>query len=573
MSDMVATSRRIECLYVVVLAAICCALFFSNLSRVPFFDKGEPREALVVRDIVRNGNWLFPLKLGQDIPSKPPLFHWSAAISSLTWGRMTEATVRFPSALFAIIGIFLLYAVGRKLYGPQTGLFAGVIVATSTVYQSAAVEARVDMTLTFFLTLALFIFYGIYQGFLKRELWTYLFFLVLGIGVLAKGPVSLVLSALIISLFLALKKRWDLLWRLCCHPGLILAIAVFSLWYGLALWTGGEQFFGLQLVKENLARFFVHGEGGTGHQKPIYYFIPYLFTLGLPWTIFLPVAVVDFFKDKYFDDDHLLFLGLWVAGLFAFFSLSAGKRPVYILPLYPPLALLLAVWFQHRKADSFRMRGMKIISWLAGGVGAIMLLPLVSFLSGGDLFGLFRHVELRLKPNDLRQFQVALESLRETGWLFPSFLAVSASLWLLTAYTIAKRRITAVVVQLVCLSLLASLLVQGVVTPAIANGQSYKAFIQTVDRQYGANEALYLFPKGVDYSSVVFYAGDDLQVLREDYGVLLQTLEQSRGYVIISEREWKGLGGRASAAFPAELRSHGTGPDADNALVLIRGAK
>jgi hypothetical protein len=573
MFDRVATERRIECLYMAVLATICAALFFFNLGRIPFFDKGEPREALVVRDIVLNGNWLFPLKLDQQIPSKPPLFHWSAAIASLTWGQMTEATVRFPSALFATFGVFLLYFMGRRLYGPQTGLFAGLILATSMVYQDAAVEARVDMTLTFFLTSALVIFYGFYQGFLNGEGWKYLFFLTLGLGVLAKGPVSLVLSGLIIALFLALKKRWDLFWRLSYHPGLILGVTVFSLWYGLALWKGGEQFLGLQFIKENLARFFVHGEGGTGHQKPFYYFVSYLFTLALPWTIFLPCAVLGFFKDEYFHDDHVLFLGLWAGSVFVFFSLSAGKRPVYILPLYPPLALLLAIWFQRCKVATAHLRGMQIITWLAAAVGALTLIPLVTFLTGGDPFAIVRHIEARLKPNDLRQFQIVLQSLQGIGWLFPLFLLVSSVLWFLTAYSLAKRRIVPVVVQVAWLCVMAGLLVQGVAIPAIADAQSYKAFVQTVNHDYRADGTLYLFPKGLDYNSIVFYAADDLQVLSEEYGMLLDKLKRSKGHVIMGEKQWRELAVDDSAAFPVELRSHGTGPDADDALVLIRAAR
>ena len=65
--------------HVLILGIVCGLAFFANLGGIPFYDKGEPREALVVRDIVLNGNWIFPLKLGQQIPSKPPLFHWVGA--------------------------------------------------------------------------------------------------------------------------------------------------------------------------------------------------------------------------------------------------------------------------------------------------------------------------------------------------------------------------------------------------------------------------------------------------------------------------------------------------------------
>lgn len=74
---------RSALLHLAIVAITCALVFFLFLGSNPLHDKGEPREALVIRDIVVNGNWVFPLKLGQQIPSKPPLFHWLAAIASI----------------------------------------------------------------------------------------------------------------------------------------------------------------------------------------------------------------------------------------------------------------------------------------------------------------------------------------------------------------------------------------------------------------------------------------------------------------------------------------------------------
>src|SRR5688572_32185398 len=85
--------------HLLLLTALCGVLYFPYLGSIPFFDKGEPREALAVQDIVQRGEWLVPLKRATDIPSKPPLMHWSAALVSKITGSLSEATVRFPSAL------------------------------------------------------------------------------------------------------------------------------------------------------------------------------------------------------------------------------------------------------------------------------------------------------------------------------------------------------------------------------------------------------------------------------------------------------------------------------------------
>ena len=560
--------------HVLILGCVCGVAFFANLGGVPFYDKGEPREALVVRDIVLNGNWIFPLKLGQQIPSKPPLFHWVGAVASLARGQMTEATVRFPSALFATLGVLLVFYLGWKLYDPTTGLFAGLILATSVVYQSAAVEARVDMTLTFWLALTLVLFFGLYQGFLKNIFWEYAFFLAAGVSVLAKGPVSLVLCALVMGFFLAARRKWDLFWKFGLHPGVILCVVVFSLWYGSALWLGGEKFFGLQFIKENLARFFVHGEGGTGHQKPVYYFIPYLFTLGLPWTLLLPFGLWDYFRWRNFRDDRDLFLGIWVAVVFVFFSLSAGKRPPYLLPLYPPLALLTAVTIRRWQMGLHdRPRGLGTIAWLVAMFGAVILLPAVSLLMGQDRFWPVGFIEARLKPGDLQQFQLIREIIGANGVVISGFLLASALLWFLTARGLFKSQWASVVANLTTASLLSCIVIQHALLPAIAIEQSYKSFVEAIGRNYGVSRTTYVFPKGLDYTSIVFYGGKSFQVLSEDDKALADKLERTGDYVIVSEKESKEVTRHTARSFVSLLRSQGTGPDRDSPLVLVRGAK
>ena len=187
--------------HLVLLIALCGILYFPYLGNVSFFDKGEPREALAVQDIVQRGEWLFPLKRATAIPSKPPLFHWSAAVVAKVTGKLDETTIRFPSALYATLGVLFVYVLGRKLYGGAIGLLAGAILATTMVYSDQALSARVDMTLCFFVTLSLVIFYALYRGFLTHSLWYFALYALVGIGTLAKGPLGILLPGLVIAGF------------------------------------------------------------------------------------------------------------------------------------------------------------------------------------------------------------------------------------------------------------------------------------------------------------------------------------------------------------------------------------
>src|SRR5918998_5029043 len=109
-------------IHAALLLLLCGALYFPYLDAAPFFTKGEPREAMAVQDIVRRGEWLVPLKRATDVPSKPPLFHWSAAAVSYLTGNLDEATVRLPSALYATLGVLLLYFFARALFTPDIAL-------------------------------------------------------------------------------------------------------------------------------------------------------------------------------------------------------------------------------------------------------------------------------------------------------------------------------------------------------------------------------------------------------------------------------------------------------------------
>lgn len=557
-----------------VLLALCALLYFPYLGKLPFFNKGEPREALVVQEIVQHGNWLFPLKRGEEVPSKPPLFHWLAALTSMVGGGVSEATVRFPSALLATASVLLLYGLGRRIFDGETAFVAGLMLATTVAYQSEAVAARVDMTLAFFVTVVLVIFYLMYQGILKGSGWLYGFYLLLGLGVLAKGPVGLILPAMVICCFLMARKRWDFLSRLCFHKGVILALLVGLAWYGLAVAKGGEEFVSRQVIHENLARFFLSGEGGSGHQKPVYYYIPYLMLEGLPWSLFLPFVVADWFRRKAFAEDDLLFLILWMGLVFVFFSLSAGKRSVYILPLYPPLALLTAMWLRRTEEDGLRAWGLKSVGGLCLLLGAVALFAsVVGLFAGEGVSLLFSFVETTVKAKDQAALAIARDALARSGWIFLPLFLLSSILWIAAGLRLLAMDHRAAAACLVLLSLLVGLVVQGMVMASLAEARSYRPFMEEVNRRVGCCEPLTLYGEGWDSSSAIFYRGGRVAVQGGDLAALKEKMREAGGYYIMGDREWKKLEALGGPGLTVELRSQGTGPDGGEPIVLIRAAK
>jgi 4-amino-4-deoxy-L-arabinose transferase-like glycosyltransferase len=557
--------------HLILLAAVCALVFLLFLDRTPFHDKAEPREALVVRDIVLEGRWLLPFRAGEHIASKPPLFHWFAAGASILQGEMTEASIRFPSAFFATLGVFLCYFFARRLYGSKTGLWAGLILATTALYYAAGIEARVDMTLVFFVTLTLILFFAIYRGFLQHAIWWYLFFITAGASVTAKGPVSIVLCGLVIATFLLLRKRWDIFRTMVCHPGLLLGMILCVAWYAAALYLGGDEFFNLQFVKENFARYFVHGEGGTGHQKPFYYFVPYLFTLGMPWTLFLPGVIWSYFSDRFRLREDLLFLGLWAATVFVFFSLSAGKRPPYILPLYPPVALLIAVWLRDQTVGSFwKASYFKFVAVFASLTGAVLGAGLVIYSTRLDVVSMLLSLGVAIQENVSTEVSSLLSALRDIGWLVPVSFVAGMVLWFSVARSLYQCRIDTAVAQMVLVSVLAIAFARSLILPNLAKVESYKEFMQLATAAAAGGQSLILFPRDIDPSSIIFYGESKVEILPDDVAVLQKKITQSKDYIIVEEDLWNNQIADSSS-IPILERSRGSGPGGDARLVLVRG--
>lgn len=554
-------------LHVLLLVVLCGVLFFPYLGSTPFFDKGEPREALAVQDIVQRGEWLVPLKVAT-IPSKPPLMHWSAALVTKMTGSLTEATIRFPSAFYATLGVLLIYWLGRQIFDGTTALLGAAILATTMVYQDQALSARVDMTMCFFITASLALFYALYRGYLKRPLWFYVFYIVVGIGTLAKGPLGVLLPALIAASLALAERRWNMIHKFCFHPGVILTLVLATGWYVVAVTRGGEGFFDRQILDENLSRFV----GGSGHSQPIYYYVPYLFTLGMPWGMFLPLLLWDVFKTRLQTGDHRLFLKLWVLVMFVFFSISVGKRAVYLLPLYPALSLLLAAWFYDAgSAQKGRLIVYRIIAILAALTGALLLVITLGALWSHDQGWFFAPIEGLLKPKDRANLVAVRNQLDDFGWAFTLMVLIGAGLWLSLARSLWLGRIRSVAHQLVILSIVHGFVVCSVVMPVIAQAKSYREFMVRVNELVQPNDKLYLYgPFNSD--SVMFYRGSVIEWLDQPVELVAQKDGSGDGYLIMPVQTFKQIQTAAGSLPPPLLESAGKGPEGDEPLVLMRAA-
>jgi 4-amino-4-deoxy-L-arabinose transferase-like glycosyltransferase len=553
-------------LHLIFLVALCGAIYFPYLGNTPFFDKGEPREALAVQDIVQRGEWLFPLKRATAIPSKPPLFHWSAALVSELTGALNETTIRFPSALYATLGVLLIYVLGRTLYGPAVALLAGAILATTMVYSDQALSARVDMTLCFFLTLSLVLFYSLYSGFLAHRLWYFAFDFIVGIGTLAKGPLGILLPGLVVAGFLTIKRRWDLMVKFAFHPGVVLTLVLAGGWYGLAITRGGEGFVDRQLLQENLKRFF----GGSGHSHPIYYYVPYLFSLGLPWSFFFPFLLWDLLKKSRTGGDDYLFLESWVVIMFVFFSLSAGKRPVYLLPIYPPLSLLLAHWiYQQNRSMGGRLLLYRTVAAVAAATAVVLLVISFGAIWNHEPGWFFGPIASLLKPKDRANLLLVQNAFDDFGAVFTVIVMVMALLWfaLGRAFWLGETRWAALVMP--CIAIVSGVVSRATVIPVIAADKSYREFVVALDRETAPEAQIYLFGE-FNSDPVIFYHQKPMDVLEQPLAEMAKKVGAGTDYVIMPRQNWEEIEKIRPGLPPPILSSTGKGAEGDAPLVLVR---
>lgn len=546
------------------LLLLCALLYLWGLGDVPFYTKGEPREATVVWEIYTNGEWILPLRNGHIIPSKPPLFHWMGTVITFAWGDLNEWTIRLPSALLGLIGVGLTYGTGVALWGVEAGLMAAIIVATSFEWSRAATTARVDMTLTLFMVAAFLHFLFLYR---KRQVqWqeVFFFYVLLGLATLAKGPVGAVLPSLAVVVFLAVQRDLAFLRHLHIVMGGVVVTVIAGAWYGFALWEGGWDFFVKQVLQENLLRFLNSRVGEAGHTHPFYYFIPNLFLGMAPWSLFFPPLAVFLYQRRHqWAREGLLYFVVWTATVFLFYSIASGKRSVYILPLYPAVALLLAAWWDElRQGQTTVPPTMLWVIRASGYLGlALVILAIVGVSAqyfGADPLSLVR---AWLHPKDQSNLPLFTGIVSAHVGAFSLWGLVTSGATVLLVLGLHRAYWGWVFTALAAFTFSLSLLINTVFQPTVAATRTYRPFMERVGTRIG-NAPLFFyltFDNGALYYAkrrVPFY----------DASLVPTTTPY---FLLMREEEWEKMAPRVEGTFQLADVSEGTGPKDRHQLVLI----
>jgi 4-amino-4-deoxy-L-arabinose transferase-like glycosyltransferase len=477
----------------VLLVAISFLLFFWNLGDLPFYDRGEPREGLVVQAMYATGNWILPLINGDYIPFKPPLFHWVGVLTALVVGRVDEFVVRLPSALLGMLGVLMTYGVGRRLWNRRAGLVAAVVLTTGFEWWHAATITQVDMTLAFFILAALMLFYFLYQEEHARTARSLALAFLLALATLAKGPLGVAVPSFVILVFLLLRRDLAFLKKLPLLRGAGIFLLVAGSWYGLAFLQEGWSFLRRQIWDETLRT----GVGSYGHHQPVYYFVPVLFYNMLPWSFFFPALAVFLYRKRHrLAEEHMFYLLTWLVAVFVFFSVFLGKRGIYILPLYPAVALLFGAWWS--ALEEGMADGVKLARWL-GFVYAILGLCAVAAITI-YLTGRLGHTG---RPLKLGNAAPVLSAITHSS-LTVGILALLAGCLFLFLGSLWTKKWGGVFGCLAVIALTQAMVIKKVYNPDLASQRTMKPFAFRVTQRVDARSPL-LFYRAFDYG-LMFYA-------------------------------------------------------------------
>jgi 4-amino-4-deoxy-L-arabinose transferase-like glycosyltransferase len=333
------------------LLAAAAVLLLAGLDAVDLWAPDEPRYAQVAEEL-RSGEHgpagLVLLHLnGEPYTQKPPLWFWLAAGFGAPFGRVTELAARLPSALAGVALVALTAVLGARLLGAGAGLLGAALLLTTFEFAHLARRAQLDPLLALLETAALAAYVRLDRGLGRRTANLAALHAALGLAVLTKGPVGLLVPVLVMALHLAWERRLREIVRVLPPWALVLSLGPGLAWLAAALALAPPGTFGEAVGANVFGRFFA----GTSHERPFYYYLYQFPVDALPWTALWPAVALAarrrvFVADPARRDPERArawrFLLAWLGASLLFFSLSAGKRGLYLLPAFPAAALLCA---------------------------------------------------------------------------------------------------------------------------------------------------------------------------------------------------------------------------------------
>jgi 4-amino-4-deoxy-L-arabinose transferase-like glycosyltransferase len=353
-------------------------LFFSRLD-CPLQEPEETLYAEIPRQMLAEQRLLVPVRHGQDYYDKPPLMYWLVMGVYQVCGVHDWAARLVPSSA-AFLCVLVSYWWGKRTVGPRAAFAGAAMLCLSPRFAQMARMLTMNGLLTLWVVAGLATAHLALMGRTLKRRWWFLSACICAVGILTKGPVALVLIAAPVLAYQFLDRRSPRIGFRSWAAYVAVASSVFVLWFAVVA-IRDPAFIHYFVWIHHVRRFL----DPIDHLQPVWYYLPGLALGMMPWTLLVPGLFKDLIaRVRAWANDpaahaarlagrrpaamgFLVLAAIW--GL-VFFSASGCKRPSYILPVMPPLALALGCY-----ADSvFSLGRSRLVAWSCTAAASFLLL-------------------------------------------------------------------------------------------------------------------------------------------------------------------------------------------------------
>jgi len=339
----------------------------------PIFIPDESRYAEIPREMIASGDWIVPHLDGLRYFEKPVMGYWLNAISIKMFGENAFA-VRFPSAMATGLSAFIIFLLVRRFSNRNfLGSITAVIFLTCFEVYGVGTFNVLDGMLAIFVTAAMASFFFAYTADAssrKKQGFLFLFGVFCGLAFLTKGFLAFVVPVLIIVPFMIWERRFKELFFIPWIP--IVGAVLVTLPWAIMIYHKEADFWHFFIWNEHIKRFMSEN---AQHSQSFWYFFLILPAAALPWTFLFPSVILGL-KKTGIKSSLVRYAICWFLFSFLFFSMSRGKLLTYILPCFPPLAILISTgldqYFKTGGKKAFNAGG-KSLALLIAGIAIVLI--------------------------------------------------------------------------------------------------------------------------------------------------------------------------------------------------------
>jgi len=474
--------------------ALAILLQVAGIYSHSLWNPDEPRVAEIAREMAVSGDYVIPHFIGSPFLEKPPLYFTTAGILYRIFGTEHEGVGRFASFIFSAGTLLVVFFATRRLYSQPTAALATLVLASSFKFFESSHKMVVDNALVFFITAALFACILTYRQ--KLRYGYLIFWGCLAMAFMSKGMIGLAIPGIVVGVFILWNRSFSLLKDMRLLPGILIVAGVMFVWGAMLYTQGGYDFVDRFYFYNQIGRFFNAGGYVGGHIHHFFYYIPTVLADAAPWSLLLIPAFVNIRN----ADETSRFMFSWLLGGLLLLSISATKRGLYFLPMYPAMAVIVAVWLSELKYRHIQTWE-KMFIWL-----------LVAFIFGIGIAAPFAYLKL------------------DGRWWLAGILIMTTTL--IFRYFFKHVRSSFAMGIVLCWSLLL-LAWSPILFPVIDRQKTYKQFFVSAGEVVADKTVIgYRLTESMEAFSA-FYGGFNV-VNIENYNFFTQIISgQNRVYVLI----------------------------------------